>query len=65
MSQMVSITQEEYEEYLYLKKDYEESFSREENQQFLDNTRKAQERIDKGEYISVKAENLDEFLDNL
>ena len=65
MEEMVSIPQDEYLDFLRFKKTIKGDFSVQEELEFLENTLKAQKRVDAGEYISINSDKLDNFLDDL
>ena len=65
MVEMVSIPEDEYLNFLKFKKAIKGDFSVQEELEFLENTLKAQKRVDEGEFISVDPDKLNDFLDKL
>ena len=65
MSQTVSISKEEYEIFLKFKKTIENNFTIEEELSFIQNTKDAQKRVDKGEYITINSSSVNDFLNKI
>lgn len=62
MSQTVSISKEEYKIFLKFKETIKEDFTIEKELYFIKNTKKTQKRIDRGEYIEINSNSVNEFL---
>lgn len=65
MEQMVTISQLEYEDFLKFKKIKHNDFTIDEELNFSENTREAQNRIDHGEFVAVDGSNVGVFLNSL
>lgn len=65
MVEMVSISQEEYLDFLKFKKIIKNDFSVQEELEFIENTLKSQKEYDEGKFTRVDSSHIDNFLDNL